>query len=46
MFDGLGNAYLTDFGIALTAAESSGPEAALSVGSPAYARRSSCDVTR
>ena len=37
MFDSLGNAFLTDFGIALTAAESSGPAAALSVGSPAYA---------
>lgn len=37
MFDEHGNAFLTDFGIALAAAESSGPEARLSVGSPAYA---------
>lgn len=37
MFDDGGNAFLTDFGIALEAAESSGPAAALSTGSPAYA---------
>ena len=37
MFDDAGNAFLTDFGIALAEAESSGPAAALSIGSPAYA---------
>ena len=37
MFDELGNTFVTDFGIALAAAESGGPEAQLSVGSPAYA---------
>ena len=37
LFDEQGNAFLTDFGIALEVAESGGPEAALSVGSPAYA---------
>lgn len=36
MFDEAGNAFLTDFGIALEAQESAGPEAALSTGSPAY----------
>ena len=36
LFDEDGNAFLTDFGIALPAAESHGPEAALSPGSPAY----------
>jgi serine/threonine protein kinase/DNA-binding winged helix-turn-helix (wHTH) protein len=36
MFDEEGNAFLTDFGIALEAQQSSGPEAALSTGSPAY----------
>ena len=37
LFDEQGNAFLTDFGIALEVAESGGPEAALSPGSPAYA---------
>jgi DNA-binding SARP family transcriptional activator/tRNA A-37 threonylcarbamoyl transferase component Bud32 len=37
LFDEAGNAFLGDFGIALTAQESSGSEAALSQGSPAYA---------
>ena len=37
LFDDGGNAFLTDFGIALPAVESSGPAAALSTGSPAYA---------
>ncbi|MFV2064162.1 MAG: protein kinase, partial [Chloroflexota bacterium] len=37
LYDEQGNAFLTDFGIALEAAKSSGPEAALSPGSPAYA---------
>jgi len=37
LFDDAGNAFLGDFGIALTAQESSGSEAALSQGSPAYA---------
>ncbi|MDH3247398.1 MAG: protein kinase [Acidimicrobiia bacterium] len=37
LFDEQGNAFLSDFGIALEVAESSGPEAALSPGSPAYA---------
>lgn len=37
LFDEAGNSYLSDFGIALEAAESSGSEAALSPGSPAYA---------
>ncbi len=37
MCDDAGNAFLGDFGIALDVAESSGPEAALSPGSPAYA---------
>lgn len=36
MFDEEGNAFLTDFGIALEAQQSAGPEAALSTGSPAY----------
>ncbi len=36
LFDESGNAFLTDFGIALEAAETSGPEAALSPGTPAY----------
>ncbi|MFW2335710.1 protein kinase domain-containing protein, partial [Ilumatobacter sp.] len=36
LFDEAGNAFLGDFGIALEAAESAGPEAALSPGSPAY----------
>lgn len=36
LYDESGNAFLTDFGIALEATESSGPEAALSPGSPAY----------
>ncbi|MEM9041898.1 MAG: protein kinase [Actinomycetota bacterium] len=36
LFDEVGNAFLGDFGIALEAAESAGPEAALSPGSPAY----------
>ena len=36
MFDESDNAFLTDFGIALEAAETSGPEAALSPGTPAY----------
>ena len=35
--DEAGNAFLTDFGIALEVAESNGPEDALSPGSPAYA---------
>jgi len=37
LFDDEGNAFLGDFGIALSTAESSGPAAALSQGSPAYA---------
>lgn len=37
LYDHEENAFLTDFGIALEVAESSGPEAALSPGSPAYA---------
>ena len=37
LFDDAGNAYLTDFGIALDAAETDGPEAALSRGSQVYA---------
>lgn len=37
LFDEQGNAFLGDFGIALHAAESAGPEAALSPGSPLYA---------
>ena len=37
LFDEDGNAFLTDFGIALAGVESGGPEAALSPGSPAYA---------
>lgn len=37
LFDEQNNAFLTDFGIALEAANSSGPEAALSPGSPLYA---------
>ena len=37
LYDEQGNAFLGDFGIALEATESSGPEAALSPGSPAYA---------
>ena len=37
LLDDDGNAYLTDFGIALEAADSADPEAALSAGSPAYA---------
>lgn len=36
MFDESGNAFLTDFGIALEAAKSTGPAAAFSTGSPAY----------
>ena len=36
LFDDSGNAFLGDFGIALEASESAGPEAALSPGSPAY----------
>jgi len=36
MFDEEGNGFLTDFGIALEAQQSAGPEAALSTGSPAY----------
>jgi len=36
LFDEAGHAFLTDFGIALEAAETSGPEAALSPGTPAY----------
>ena len=36
LFDHEDNAFLTDFGIALEVAESGGPEAALSPGSPAY----------
>ncbi len=36
LFDEAGHAFLGDFGIALEAAESAGPEAALSPGSPAY----------
>lgn len=36
LFDESGHAFLTDFGIALEAAETSGPEAALSPGTPAY----------
>ncbi len=36
LFDEAGNAFLGDFGIALEATESAGPEAALSPGSPAY----------
>jgi DNA-binding SARP family transcriptional activator/tRNA A-37 threonylcarbamoyl transferase component Bud32/DNA-binding beta-propeller fold protein YncE len=37
LFDELGNAYLSDFGIALGAAQSDDPAAALSRGSPVYA---------
>ena len=37
LFDDQGNAFLADFGIALEATRSGGPEAALSQGSPAYA---------
>ena len=37
LFDDVGNAYLSDFGIALEAAQSDEPEAALSRGSPVYA---------
>ena len=37
LFDEQGHAFLSDFGIALEAATSGGPEAALSQGSPAYA---------
>ena len=37
LFDEQGNAFLGDFGIALEATESAGPEAALSPGSPLYA---------
>ena len=37
IFDHEGNAFLSDFGIALEIAESDGPEAALSPGSSAYA---------
>ncbi|MGB3735211.1 MAG: protein kinase [Ilumatobacter sp.] len=37
LFDEQGNAFLADFGIALEATQSGGPEAALSQGSPAYA---------
>lgn len=37
LFDDEGNAFLSDFGIALEIAESNGPEAALSPGSLAYA---------
>ncbi len=37
LFDDRGNAYLSDFGIALDAVDSTGPAAALSHGSPAYA---------
>ncbi len=37
LLDDDGAAYLTDFGIALDAAEAADPEAALSAGSPAYA---------
>ncbi|MDW3214744.1 MAG: protein kinase [Ilumatobacteraceae bacterium] len=36
LFDDAGHTFLGDFGIALEAAESAGPEAALSPGSPAY----------
>ncbi len=36
LFDEGGHAFLGDFGIALASAESAGPEAALSPGSPAY----------
>lgn len=36
LFDEAGHAFLGDFGIALEAEESAGPEAALSPGSPAY----------
>ncbi|MEM9746677.1 MAG: protein kinase, partial [Actinomycetota bacterium] len=36
MFDEAGNAFLTDFGIALEAQRSAGPDAAFSTGSPAY----------
>ncbi len=36
LFDEAGHAFLGDFGIALEATESAGPEAALSPGSPAY----------
>ena len=36
LFDDADNAFLGDFGIALEASESAGPEAALSPGSPAY----------
>jgi hypothetical protein len=37
LFDDAGHAFLGDFGIALAATESAGPEAALSPGSPVYA---------
>ena len=37
LLDEAGNAYLTDFGIALEAAEAADPDASLSAGSPAYA---------
>jgi len=37
LLDDIGNAYLTDFGIALEAHEVADPSAALSAGSPAYA---------
>ncbi len=37
LLDEDGNAYLTDFGIALEAADADDPESALSAGSPAYA---------
>ncbi len=37
LFDAASNAFLGDFGIALEAIESAGPEAALSPGSPVYA---------
>ena len=37
LLDEDGHAYLTDFGIALDAAEAADPDAALSAGSPAYA---------
>lgn len=37
LFDDSGHAFLGDFGIAMSATESAGPEAALSPGSPVYA---------
>lgn len=37
LLDETGNAYLTDFGIALEEAEAADPDASLSAGSPAYA---------